>query len=173
MLLGAIIFFSKTTLGCLWRDRIFLRTPYFQRLFQKNILARFTRTVGTLLSHGIPLLQALELGKETTGSRSLDQLFQEVHDSIENGNAMTASLRQHAFFPPMVVNMMEVGEATGQLPKMFLNLADFYEEELQTHLERLLTMLEPATILLLALTVGTLIIALFLPLVTMMGEVGN
>lgn len=69
--------------------------------------------------------------------------------------------------------MMEVGEATGQLPKMFLNLADFYEEELQTHLERLLTLLEPATILLLALTVGTLIVALFLPLVTMMGEVGN
>jgi type IV pilus assembly protein PilC len=109
-----------------------------QRLFQKNILARFTRTVGTLLAHGIPLLQALDLGRETTGSRSVDQLFQEVHDNIQRGDAMATSLRQHAFFPPMVVNMMEVGEATGQLPKMFLHLADFYEEELQTHLERLL-----------------------------------
>ena len=168
-LIGGISFFSKTTLGCLWRDRIFLRMPYFQHLFQKNILARFTRTVGTLLTHGIPLLQALELGRETTGSHAVDRIFKEVHDSIEQGSAIAPALRQHTFFPAMVVNMMEVGEVTGQLPKMFLNLADFYEEELQTHLERLLTLLEPTTILLLALTVGTLIVALFLPLVTMMG----
>jgi type IV pilus assembly protein PilC len=172
-LLGGISFFSKTTLGRLWRDQLVLRTPYFQRLFQKNILARFARTVGTLLSNGIPLLQALELGKMTSGSHSVDQLFQEIHDSIQSGHAMAASLHQNTFFPPMVVNMIEVGEATGQLPKMLLHLADFYEEELQTHLERLLTLLEPATILLLALTVGIIIIALFLPLVTMMGEVGN
>lgn len=171
--LALISFFSKTTLGSLWRDQFFLKTPFIKKFFQKNILARFTRTVGTLLTHGVPLLQALELGKETTGCRSVDPLFQKVHYSIQCGNTMATSLRQHSFFPLMVVNMMEVGEATGQLPKMFLNLADFYEEELQTQLERILTLLEPATILLLALIVGILIIALFLPLVTMMGEVGN
>jgi len=173
LLLGGISFFSKTTLGNLWRDQIFLKTPYFKNIFRKNIFARFTRITGTLLTHGVPLLQALELGKETTGSRSVEKLFQQVHDSIQCGNAVAASLSQHAFFPPMVVNMMEVGEATGQLPKMLLNLADFYETELQTTLERLLTLLEPATILLLALSIGILIVALFLPLVTMMGEMGN
>jgi len=173
VLIGSISFFSKTNLGRLWRDCIFLKTPYLKNFFQKNILARFTRTTGTLLAHGVPLLQALRLGKETSGSHSVDQLFQNVHTNIEHGNAIATSLRQHSFFPPMLINMIEVGEATGQLPKMFLNLADFYEEEIETATKSFLAMLEPVIILGLALLIGTIIVALFLPLVTMMGEMGN
>lgn len=173
VLLATISFFSTTNLGRLWRDWIFLRTPYFKNFFKKNILARFTRTVGTLLAHGVPLLSALELGKETTGSHSVDSLFQEVHNSIEHGNAIGTSLRRHSFFPPMLVSMIEVGEATGQLPKMFLHLADFYEEEIETVTKNFLAVLEPVIILSLALLLGTIIVALFLPLVTMMGEMGS
>ncbi len=150
-----------------------LKTPYVQDLFQKNILARFTRTVGTLLTHGVPLLQALELGKETTGSHSVDQIFKNVHTNIENGNSMASSLSQHSFFPPMVINMMEVGEATGQLPKMLLNLADFYEGEIEIATKNFLAILEPTIILGLALLIGTIIVALFLPLASMMGEIGS
>ncbi len=173
VLLGGISFFSNTKQGRLWRDQIFLRTPYLKNFFKKNILARFTRTVGTLLAHGVSLLPALELGKETTGSHSVDELFQEVHDSIERGNAIVTSLRQRAFFPPTFVNMIEVGEATGQLPKVFLNLADFYENEIETITKRFLAVLEPLIILSLALFLGTIIVALFLPLVTIMSEMGN
>ncbi len=173
LLLGGISLFFKTDLGLLWRDRSLLKMPYFKTLFQKHILARFTRTVGTLLTHGVPLLQALELGKENTGSRSVDALFQNVHDSIQSGNSIAASLRQHPFFPLIVINMMEVGEATGQLPRMLLNLADLYEEEIEIAMKRFLAILEPTIILVLAFLIGTIIVALFLPLVTMMGEIGS
>lgn len=173
MLLGGISFFSQTTLGRLWRDRIFLRMPYFKNFFQKNILARFTRTVGTLLAHGVPLLQALELGREASGSHALDPLFKKIHNNIKHGNSIAASLREDSFFPPMVANMIEVGEATGQLPKMLLNLANFYEEEIETITKNFLAILEPTIILGLAVLIGTIIVALFLPLVSMMGEMGS
>lgn len=172
-LLGGVLFFSKTNTGRLWRDHLFLKTPFLKSFFRKNILARFTRTVGTLLTHGVPLLQALELGKETTGSHSVDPLFEKIHDSIQCGNAMATSLREHAFFPPMVVSMIEVGEATGQLPKIFLNLASFYETEIENATKNFFALLEPTIIFSLALLIGTIVVALFLPLVTMMGEMGN
>jgi type IV pilus assembly protein PilC len=118
-------------------------------------------------------LQALELGSETTGSHALDPLFKKIHENIQHGHSLTDALKEQQFFPLTVVHMIEVGEATGQLPKMLLNIAELYEQELKTDLALILTLLEPATILLIALTVGTLIVALFLPLVTMMGELGS
>lgn len=172
-LLGSAFFFSKTTSGRLWRDQLLLKTPFINQLFQKAILARFARTAGMLLANGVPLLQALALGKETTGSPATDHLFEAVSLSIEQGASMTASLRQHSFFPPLIINMVEVGESTGQLPQMLLNVATYYEEELEHLLDRLLTLLEPCLILILALITGTVIIALFLPLVTLIGDIGN
>jgi len=159
--------------GPLWRtgpaqqlqDRWVLRVPLLGDLALKVVVARFARTLGTLLGSGVPLLSALQIARDTSGNHRVADALQLVHDQVKAGGSIAAALEARAFFPGMVGSMIEVGEETGALPDMLGRIADIYDEEVEYAIARLTTMLEPILIILMALAVGTIVIALFLPLV--------
>ena len=161
---------KKTTPGALLIDKIALKIPLFGTLLQKNAIARFARTLGTLLDNGVPMLQALQIAQETAGNRVLHTAISTIHDSIREGDAMMHPMEASHLFPPMVISMIAIGEETGQLSKMLLNVATIYEEEGDHTTAQLISMMEPLLIVFLALLVGSIVIALFLPLMTMISE---
>lgn len=167
---GAIIFvgwrlFASTAGGRRSIDSWKLKLPLFGDVQRKTAISRFTRTLGTLVTSGVPILQALNITRETAGNAIISDAIIKVHDAVKEGESMVAPLESSNVFPPMVISMVDVGEETGQLPEMLLKIADVYEDEVDNSVSALTSMLEPLMIVMLALVVGTIVMALFLPLI--------
>ena len=158
--------FGRTPAGRLTIDRIKLRAPLFGDLLRKTAISRFTRTLGTLVTSGVPILQALNITRETAGNTLIASAIMQVHDSVKEGESIVQPLEASGAFPPMVISMIDVGEETGQLPEMLLKIAEVYDDEVDNSVAGLTSMLEPIMIVFLALVVGTIVIALFMPLIS-------
>lgn len=146
-------------------DMVMLKLPLFGDLTRKSSISRFSRTLGTLVTSGVPILQALNITKETAGNAIVADAVTKVHDAVKEGESIVAPLEASGVFPPMVISMVDVGEETGQLPEMLLKIAEVYDDEVDNAVEGLTSLLEPIMIVLLALIVGTIVIALFMPLI--------
>lgn len=169
----AIKVWGKTANGSYMLDMAKLRMPLFGPLFLKTAVSRFSRTLGTLLTSGVPVLQALSIVRDTSGSDVLARAIQQIHDSVKEGDTMALPMEAAAIFPPMVVSMVDVGEETGALPEMLLRVADNYDDEVDTAVEGLTSVIEPIMIVLLAIIIGTIVIAMFVPLISIISEMGK
>lgn len=156
---------GKTTAGRRWLDAAMLGLPVFGPLATKAVIARFARTFGTLLSSGVPILGALEIARETCGNAQVAAALAVVHARVKAGEPVARPLEDTGCMPPMVVSLVDVGEQSGQLPAMLGRIADIYEEEVDNAVAGLGSLLEPFLILFLAGVVGTIVVALFLPIV--------
>jgi len=134
-------------------------------LNRKNAISRFSRTLGTLVTSGVPILQALNITRETAGNMVIARAISHVHDSVKEGESIVQPLEASRVFPPMVISMVDVGEETGKLPEMLLKIADVYDDEVDNSVAGITAALEPIMIVCLALIVGTIVIALFMPLI--------
>jgi type IV pilus assembly protein PilC len=157
---------AKTTRGRGVIDWLLIKSPVVGHLFLKASIARFTRTFGTLLSSGVPILQALLITRDTSGNVHVANAVQRVHDGVKEGQPVARRLTETAIFPGMVTSMIEVGEETGSLADMLARIADTYDEEVDNAVNSLTSVIEPFMIVFLALMVGTIVIALFLPIVS-------
>lgn len=164
---------GKTATGRYMLDMALLKMPLFGPLFLKTAVSRFSRTLGTLLTSGVPVLQALSIVRDTSGNDVLARAIQQIHDSVKEGDTMALPMEAAAIFPPMVVSMVDVGEETGALPEMLLRVADNYDDEVDTAVEGLTSVIEPIMIVLLAIIIGTIVIAMFVPLISIIGEMGK
>jgi type IV pilus assembly protein PilC len=160
---------ARTSGGRAVIDRIVLRAPMFGDLTRKSSISRFTRTLGTLVTSGVPILQALNITRETADNTVIANAITQVHDSVKEGESIVQPLEASGAFPPMVISMIDVGEETGQLPEMLLKIAEVYDDEVDNAVAGLTSMLEPIMIVLLAIIVGTIVIALFMPLISIIG----
>src|SRR3954470_9408666 len=145
-------------------DPIKLKIPVFGNLFQKVALSRFARNLGTMIRSGVPILQALDIVADTTGNHVLALAVRDVQDSVRRGESLTQPLSQHEVFPPMVVQMMAVGEDTGALDAMLSKIAEFYDQEVEATAESLTALIEPIMIAVLGGLIGAMIIALYMPI---------
>jgi type IV pilus assembly protein PilC len=148
-------------------DYMILYSPVFGKLVRKTVIARFTRTLGTLISAGVPILEAVKITKETSGNYVFEQALQKVHDSIREGEGFSSPLRESKTCDAIVVNMIDVGEETGELDAMLLKIADNYDEEVDVAVASLVSLLEPLMVVVLGGVVGTIVVAMFMPLVAM------
>jgi type IV pilus assembly protein PilC len=148
-------------------DTLLLWTPIFGKLVRKTVIARFTRTLGTLVSAGVPILEAIKITKETSGNYVFEKALQKVHDSIREGEGFAGPLRESKTCDAIVVNMIDVGEETGELDAMLLKIADNYDEEVDVAVASLVSLLEPLMVVVLGGIVGVIVVAMFLPLVEM------
>lgn len=163
----------KTPKGAYFCDVMSLKLPGIGSLNQRNIVGRLTRTLGTLLASGVPVLQALSIVKDTTGNQVISNALQRVQESVKEGEGMTAPLAASNVFPPMVISMVEVGEETGALPDMLLRIANTYDDEVDNAVASMTSIIEPIMIIFLAIIVGGIVIAMFLPLVNIIGSIGG
>jgi type IV pilus assembly protein PilC len=147
-------------------DRIKLRVPVFGRLFTKIAISRFSRNLGTLLGVGVPVLQALDVVGETTGNAVITEAMADLQTAVRDGNPMSARLGRHKVFPQMVVQMVEVGEESGQISQMLDKIADFYDREVDMAAESLTASIEPIMVLLMGAIVGSMVVCLYLPMFT-------
>lgn len=154
-------------------DKFKLVMPVLGPVFSKVAISRFARTLGTLVSSGVPILQALTIVKDTAGNVVVANAVASIHESVKEGETITAPLEAANVFPPMVISMVDVGEQTGALPEMLMRVADTFDEEVDNAVTAMTSLLEPIMIVFLAIVVGSIVIALFLPLITLMNEVGN
>jgi type IV pilus assembly protein PilC len=145
-------------------DPLKLRLPVFGNLFQKVAIARFSRNFGTLLRSGVPLLQALDIVAETTGSVVISRALRDVQNSVRQGESIHKPLSEHDVFPPMVVQMVAVGEDTGAIDEMLAKIAEFYDQEVESTTEQLTALIEPLMIAFLGGVVGSMIVALYMPI---------
>jgi type IV pilus assembly protein PilC len=159
-------FMNRTTSGRSVIDRVKLHLPLFGDLNRKTAISRFSRTLGTLVTSGVPILQALNITRETAGNAVIAKAISQVHDSVKEGESIVQPLEASRTFPPMVISMIDVGEETGQLPEMLLKIADVYDDEVDNSVAGITAALEPIMIVILAFIVGTIVIALFMPLIS-------
>jgi type IV pilus assembly protein PilC len=164
---------ARTEAGSYFFDMLKLKMPVTGTLAQRSAVSRFTRTLGTLLSSGVPILQSLVITRDTTGNKVLTKAIQDVHDAVKEGESMTQPLSHCTVFPPMVVSMVEVGEETGALAEMLTRIADTYDDEVDNAVAGMTAAIEPALIIVLAVVVGTIVIAMFLPMVKIIGSVSG
>src|SRR5215471_4946963 len=157
---------GRTRGGRLAIDTFKLRMPLFGNLNRKTAISRFARTLGTLVTSGVPILQALNITRETAGNAAIARAIGHLHDSVKEGESMVQPMEAGKAFPPMVVSMIDVGEETGKLPEMLLKIADVYDDEVDNAVAALTSMLEPIMIVFLAVIVGTIVLALFTPLIS-------
>jgi type IV pilus assembly protein PilC len=175
-ILSLVIIFNviiRTKLGRKLWDKFKLIVPVLGPVVSKVAIARFTRTLGTLISSGVPILQALTIVKETSGNVIVANAVTAIHESVKEGETITAPLEASGVFPPMVISMVDVGEQTGALPEMLMKIADNYEEEVDNAVAAMTSLLEPIMIVILAVIVGSIVIAMFLPLIDLMENVGD
>ena len=171
----AVIFrwYRKTVKGRKQTDALALKLPIFGPLLKKVAIARFTRTLGTMITSGVPILNALEITAKTSGNVVLEGVIYDVRASIAEGQTISEPLSENDIFPPMVVQMISVGEATGALDTMLEKIAEFYDDEVDAAVEALTTMLEPLLMLFLGGAVGGMIIAMYLPIFKLAGVVAS
>ncbi|ROR01950.1 type II secretion system F family protein [Desulfosoma caldarium] len=170
MILGLVVLgvlfarFRKTRRGRDVTDRLFLKVPVFGLLIKKVALARVTRTLGTMLGSGVPILESMELVAATAGNAVIEKAIREAKQAVSQGRTLSEPLAESGIFPPMVVHMVSVGEATGALDSMLSKVADFYDEEVDATVEALTSLLEPMLIVFLGVTIGGLLVAMYMPI---------
>ncbi|MFU8892622.1 MAG: type II secretion system F family protein [Luteolibacter sp.] len=150
-----------------------LRMPVFGDIQRKSAVSRFARTLGTLVTSGVPILQALNITRDTAGNVVISKAIEKVHEAVKEGESIVTPLQASGVFPNMVISMVDVGEETGQLPEMLLKVAEVYDDEVDNAVTALTSILEPIMIVILALVVGSVVFALFLPLIKMISTMGN
>jgi type IV pilus assembly protein PilC len=165
--------FKSTAGGAYVVDVCKLRMPALGSLVRRTAIARMTRTLGTLLSSGVPVLQALDIVRDTSGNAVIARAIQSVHDAVKEGESMTDPLAQSKVFPPMVISMVEVGEETGALADMLTRIADTYDDEVDNAVAGLTSIIEPIMIIFLAVIVGTIVIAMFMPMIQIITQMGQ
>jgi type IV pilus assembly protein PilC len=168
-----VMFIKLTKSGRYLWDKFKLKMPPIGPVVSKVAISRFSRTLGTLVSSGVPILQALMIVKETAGNVIISDAVSKVHESVKEGETITAPLEASRVFPPMVVSMVDVGEQTGALPEMLLKIADTYDEEVDNAVSAMTSLLEPIMIIFLAVIVGSIVIAMFLPLISMISQMSG
>jgi type IV pilus assembly protein PilC len=161
-----------TRLGRRLFDRFKLFVPVVGKVSRKVALSRFTRTLGTLLGSGVPVLQALTIVKETAGNVIVGDMISKIHESVKEGGTLTEPLRASGIFPAMIGGMVDVGEQTGALPDMLLKIADNCDEDVDNAVTAMTSLLEPVMIIFLAVVVGSIVIAMFLPLIYILNDPG-
>jgi type IV pilus assembly protein PilC len=175
--LGGAIFGLKvwygTSQGRFVLDTIILKLPVLGILMRKIAVARFTRTLGTLISSGVPILEGLDITARTAGNAVVERALQKVRRSLEEGKSLTEPLKESEVFPGMVTQMIAVGEQTGAMDAMLQKIADFYEEEVDAAVKDLLTALEPVMIVFLGIVVGGVVISMYLPLFSLIGKLSS
>ena len=173
--IGASVFLLKryhaTSNGKLKIDRFMLRVPVLGDVLRKSAVSRFTRTLGTLVSSGVSILDGLEITAKTAGNRVVQDAIMESRSSIAGGDTIAAPLKKSGVFPPMVISMISVGEQTGGLDEMLAKIADFYDEEVDAAVSNLLSLLEPVMIVFLGAVVGGMVVAMYLPIFDMINAV--
>jgi len=174
---GAVIFGLKvwygTPQGRFAIDTVILKLPVLGILMRKIAVARFTRTLGTLISSGVPILEGLDITARTSGNAVVERGLFQVRKALEEGKSLTEPLKETAIFPGMVTQMISVGEQTGAMDAMLQKIADFYEDEVDAAVKDLLTALEPIMIVFLGLVVGGVVISMYLPLFSLIGKLAN
>ena len=165
--------FGKTPFGAYQLDRLRISMPIIGTLVRRTAISQFSRTLGTLLASGVPILQALVIVRDTTGNRVVRRAIQTVHDAVKEGESMTDPLASSKVFPPMVVSMVQVGEETGALPDMLTRIANTYDDEVDNAVAGMTAAIEPALIIFLAVVVGTIVIAMFLPMIKIISSVSG
>jgi type IV pilus assembly protein PilC len=154
-------------------DTIILKLPVLGLLMRKIAVARFTRTLGTLISSGVPILEGLDITAKTSGNAVVERALQKVRKALEEGKSLTEPLKDSNVFPGMVTQMIAVGEQTGAMDAMLQKIADFYEEEVDAAVKDLLTAMEPVMIVFLGVVVGGVVISMYLPLFTLIGKLSD
>jgi type IV pilus assembly protein PilC len=154
-------------------DTAKLKMPVLGDIQRKSAVSRFSRTLGTLVTSGVPILQALNITRDTAGNVVISHAIEKVHEAVKEGETIVTPLQASGVFPNMVISMVDVGEETGQLPEMLLKVADVYDDEVDSAVTALTSILEPIMIVVLALVVGAVVFALFLPLIKMISTMGN
>ncbi len=177
-LLGVLIAFGinlwgRTKPGRLVIDTFKLRMPILGDIQRKSAVSRFSRTLGTLVTSGVPILQALNITRDTAGNVVISSAIEKVHEAVKEGESIVTPLQASGVFPSMVISMVDVGEETGQLPEMLMKVAEVYDDEVDGAVSALTSILEPIMIVILALIVGSVVFALFLPLIKMISAMGN
>ena len=150
------------------KDRLVFKLPVFGGIINKSVLSKFARTLSTLVSSGVPILEALNNVKDITGNLAMTRAVEHMHDSIREGESIAKPLREAKICEGMVVNMVEIGEQSGELEKMLSKVADNYDEEIDAAVEGMVSLIEPLMIVFLGGAVGTIVVALFMPLVKLM-----
>jgi type IV pilus assembly protein PilC len=174
---GAIVLairqYRNTNSGRLKTDQLLLRFPIIGTVLRKSAVARFTRTLGTLIGSGVPILQGLEITSKTAGNRVIQDAIGEVSKSISQGDTIADPLRESGVFPPMVVQMISIGEQTGSLDEMLSKIADFYDDEVDAAVEALTSAIEPVMIVVMGTMVGGMLVAMYLPIFKMASVIGD
>jgi type IV pilus assembly protein PilC len=174
--IGAAVFairrYYATPDGKLAIDRLLLKAPVLGDVLRKSAVSRFTRTLGTLISSGVSILDGLEITAKTSGNRVIQDAIMESRASIAGGETIAAPLKKSQVFPPMVISMISVGEQTGGLDEMLTKIADFYDEEVDAAVSGLLALMEPVMIVFLGVVVGGMVIAMYLPIFDMVNTAG-
>ncbi|HLY75588.1 MAG TPA: type II secretion system F family protein [Planctomycetota bacterium] len=173
-----VLFFTlgawgRTKGGRLTIDRMKLHAPLVGPIMKKSVIARFCRTLGTLLQSGVPILEALAIVKNATGNEVVSNAIGTVHDSIREGESIAEPLAACGVFDDIVINMIDVGEETGELDKMLLKISDNYDAEVDAAVSALMSVMEPILIVGLGFTVGFIVVALFLPLISLLEGIGQ
>ena len=163
--------YAATSDGRLKIDRFLLKVPVLGDVLRKSAVSRFTRTLGTLVSSGVSILDGLEITAKTAGNRVVQDAIMESRASIAGGDTIAAPLKKSGVFPPMVISMISVGEQTGGLDEMLSKIADFYDEEVDAAVSNLLSLLEPIMIVFLGVVVGGMVVAMYLPIFDMINAV--
>jgi type IV pilus assembly protein PilC len=175
-IVGVIVglkYIRKDRRGKYWMDFTMLKMPVLGMLLRKIAVARFTRTLGTLITSGVPILEGLTITARTSGNAVLEEALMKVRKAIEEGRTIVDPLRECGVFPNMVTQMIGVGEATGAMDSMLQKIADFYEDEVDSATRDMLAMLEPIIIGLLGVMIGGIVISLYMPLFAMIAKLAG
>jgi type IV pilus assembly protein PilC len=173
---GGVVAFQryyKTEQGRYTIDKLMLKIPVLGTVVRKGSVARFTRTLGTLISSGVPILQGLEITARTAGNKVVERAVMATRESISQGNTISEPLKECGVFPPMVTSMIAVGEQTGALDEMLDKIASFYDSEVDTAVDSLTAVIEPVMIVIMGVVVGGMLIAMYLPMFKLVTVVGN
>jgi type IV pilus assembly protein PilC len=180
VIIGGLVIFvvavkqvRKSPQGLLFTDRIMLNLPVFGMVLRKIAVSRFTRTLGTLITSGVPILDGLSITARTSGNAVIEQALMKVRKAIEEGRTIVDPLKESGVFPNMVVQMIGVGEATGAMDNMLSKIADFYEDEVDAATKDMLTLMEPLLIGFLGVAVGGIVISLYMPLFSMIAKLAG
>ena len=173
IIVGAYMFkkYYASNSGKLVIDRLMLKMPVLGDVLRKSAVSRFTRTLGTLISSGVSILEGLEITAKTAGNRVIQDAIMQSRSSIAGGDTIAQPLQKSKVFPPMVISMIAVGEQTGGLDEMLSKIADFYDEEVDAAVSNLLSLLEPIMIVFLGVVVGGMVVAMYLPIFDMINAV--
>jgi type IV pilus assembly protein PilC len=161
---------KKNKTGAFVVDWLSLRIPLIGKILHLGVIARVTRTLGTLIASGVPILEGLLISRDTSGNHVFERAFDNIYTAIREGETIAVPLREARIVDDMVVNMVDVGEETGALDNMLYKVADVYDEEVEVKVESLISLLEPIMVVVLGLIVGFIVIALFLPLIKLLND---